>query len=82
MLMELVGPVLERVQRMERWEHVKRRLLFVVQTARVMLVVLARKSEHDVNHKIKAIHFTEIAWLLYILYKVLMSFKAVNLKFY
>ena len=61
MLMELVGPVLERVQRMERWEHVKRRLLFVVQTARVMLVVLARNSEHAVNHKIKAIHFTEIA---------------------
>ena len=51
-LMELVGQVLERVQQMERWEHVKRLLNFVVQTARVMLVVLARKSEHEVIHAI------------------------------
>ena len=55
MLMEVVGSVRERVQRMERWEHVKRRLLFVVQTARVILVVLAHKSDHEINYEIKRI---------------------------
>ena len=55
MLMELVGPVLERVQRMERWEHVKRRLLFVVQTARVILVVLAPKSKHEAINELLGI---------------------------
>ena len=81
-LMERVGLVLEWVQRRERWEHVKRRLLFVVQTARVMLVVVARKSEHEVNHEIKGIRFTESAYLLFIVYNASMSCKAVNIKFY
>ena len=64
MLMEVVGSVRERVQRMERWEHVKRRLLFVVQTARVILVVLAHKCKHEVIQEVLEVGaFTENLFL-------------------